>query len=150
MLLADVSRSCPAAGGRRVSLPRHRCEELANILPLSAGVANGVPLRVSRSCPASGGRRVSLPRHRCEELANIAPLSLQVLLAGVPLRVSRSCPAAGGRRVSLPSHRCEELPIILPLFAGVARGCATPCVTFLPGSWWPQGEPAQTQVRGAG
>ncbi len=36
-----VSRSCPTAGGRRVSLPRHRCEELANIVPLSAGVASG-------------------------------------------------------------------------------------------------------------
>jgi hypothetical protein len=68
---------------------------------------------------------------------------LQVLLAGVPLCVSRSCPAAGGCRVSLPRHRCEELANIVPLSAGVASGCASPCVTILPGSWWPQGEPAQ-------
>jgi hypothetical protein len=39
-----VSRSCPAAGGRRVSLPMHRCEDVANIVPLSAGVASGCAL----------------------------------------------------------------------------------------------------------
>jgi hypothetical protein len=101
-----------------------------------------VALCVSRSTPAAGGLRVILLRHSCEEVAYIVPLSLQVLLTGVPLRVSRSRPTVGGRRVSLTRHRCKELPNIVPVSAGVASWYATPCVTVLPGSWWPQGEPA--------